>query len=144
LKAYDEALAKLPARLTDLINSTALSVEAYNPDADLKALIEGNRTGPFRPHPHTYDSLEADVPDVSFGIDLRRWSGETGWKSMVGGSGPKRERGAVPEVLAGLLGALEEKYGALADDGMFTSWEQASADVRYRETTILDIRSSIT
>jgi hypothetical protein len=117
LKAYDEALARLPSRLADLTSSTALSVEAYNPDADLKALIEGNRTGPFRPHPHVYESIESDVPDVNFGIDLKRWSGEQGWKSMVGGENSTREKGAIPNVLAGLLGAMEGMYAGIQDEG---------------------------
>jgi hypothetical protein len=68
LKQYEAALARLPTRLGDLQQSTSLSVEAFNPEADLKALIEGNRTGPFRPRPTIYESLESDVPEVLEGL----------------------------------------------------------------------------
>ncbi|OCF37050.1 GTPase activating protein [Kwoniella heveanensis BCC8398] len=120
LKHYEEALARLPSRLNDLQKSTSLSVEAYNPEADIKALIEGNRTGPFRPHPHIYESLESDIPDVNFGIDLRRWSGEHGWKSLV--SAPPRPKGAVPEALEAMLRALNEMYSNVPDDERRKSW----------------------
>ena len=72
LSEYVTALQPLPGRLSDMESSSKLSVEAFNPEADLKALIEGNRTGPFRPQPHIYDSIESDMPDVNFGLDLRR------------------------------------------------------------------------
>ncbi|WVQ96215.1 hypothetical protein IAU59_003319 [Kwoniella sp. CBS 9459] len=120
LKHYEEALAKLPNRLNDLQKGTSLSVEAYNPEADIKALIEGNRTGPFRPHPHIYESLESDIPDVNFGIDLRRWSGEHGWKSLV--SAPPRPKGSVPEALEAMLRALNEMYPNVPDDERRKSW----------------------
>nr|XP_019009105.1 GTPase activating protein [Kwoniella pini CBS 10737]OCF47886.1 GTPase activating protein [Kwoniella pini CBS 10737] len=120
LKHYDEALAKLPDRLRELQKGTSLGVEAFNPEADIKALIEGNRTGPFRPHPHVYESLETDMPDVNFGIDLRRWSGEHGWKSLV--SAPSRPKGAIPEALEALLSALKDMYQAVPDDERRRSW----------------------
>jgi len=115
LKQYEAALARLPTRLNDLQQSTSLSVEAFNPEADLKALIEGNRTGPFRPKPIVYESLESDVPEVNFGIDLRKWAGDQGWRTMV--KTPSREKGAVPEVLEGLLAGLEQMYQDLPDEG---------------------------
>lgn len=115
LKQYEAALARLPSRLGDLQQSTSLSVEAFNPEADLKALIEGNRTGPFRPKPLVYESLETDIPEVNFGIDLRKWYGDQGWKTLV--RTPARPRGAVPEVLEGLLEGLQQKYQELSDDG---------------------------
>lgn len=111
-------MSALPSRLADLIPSTALSVEAFNPDADLKALIEGNRTGPFRPRAHVYTANESDVPDVNFGIDLRRWSGEFGWKGML--HAPKRPR--VPDVLQGLLSALTQMYSTLDEEERRRSW----------------------
>ena len=114
LKTYDEAIARLSIRLEGLVESTTLSVEAFNPDADLKALIEGNRTGQFRPQPHIYDYIESDVPDVNFGIDLRRWSGETGWKSS---KIPERPKGAIPDVLSSLLSTLTEMYKEIPDEG---------------------------
>lgn len=109
------ALARLPSRLGDLQQSTALSVEAFNPEADLKALIEGNRTGPFRPKPLVYESLETDIPEVNFGIDLKKWYGDQGWRTLV--RTPSRPRGAVPEVLEGLLDGLQQKYQEIPDDG---------------------------
>ncbi|KAK6908958.1 hypothetical protein I203_102965 [Kwoniella mangroviensis CBS 8507] len=120
LKHYDEALAKLPQKLRELQQGTTLGVEAFNPEADIKALIEGNRTGPFRPHPHIYESLETDIPDVNFGIDLRRWSGEHGWKSLV--SAPPQPKGAIPEALEALLKALTEMYEGVPDDERRRSW----------------------
>ena len=113
LQQYGEAMARLSPRLSALTESTALSIEAFNPDADLKALIEGNRTGPFRPQPHTYDSI--DMPDVHFGIDLRRWSGELGWKGMM--NAPPRPKGSIPEVLDVMLRCMREMYKGLPDDG---------------------------
>lgn len=115
MKQYEAALSRLPARLASLQEGTTLSVEAYNPDADLKALIEGNRTGPFRPQPHVYESLEVDQPEVSFGIDLRKWAGDAGWRSAA--QAPNREKGAVPEVLTGLLGAISEMGEGRTDEG---------------------------
>lgn len=115
LKQYETALARLPSRLGDLQQSTALSVEAFNPEADLKALIEGNRTGPFRPKPLVYESLETDIPEVNFGIDLKKWYGDQGWRTMV--RTPVRPRGSVPEVLEGLLDGVSQKYQDIPDDG---------------------------
>ena len=120
MKQYDESMSRLPKRLTDLMQSTTLSVEAFNPDADLKALIEGDRTGPFRPRAHIYESVESDVPEVNFGIDLRRWSGEYGWKGML--NAPKRPRGAIPDVLKGMLETLEDMYQEIPDEERRRSW----------------------
>lgn len=118
LEAYTQVMAALLPRLNDLSPSTALSVEAFNPDADLKALIEGNRTGLFRPHAHVYQSVGSDIPEVNFGIDLRRWSGEFGWKGML--HAPKRPR--VPDVLQGLLSALASLYTPLDEEERRRSW----------------------
>lgn len=109
----------MPARLGDLQQSTALSVEAFNPEADLKALIEGNRTGPFRPKPLVYESMETDVPEVNFGIDLRKWYGDQGWRTIV--RAPPRPRGAVPDVLEGLISGLQQKYQDVSHDGEISS-----------------------
>ncbi|ODO00626.1 GTPase activating protein [Cryptococcus wingfieldii CBS 7118] len=121
LKEYEHTLAKLPSRLANIQQSTALSVEAFNPDTDLKALIEGNRTGPFRPQAYVYESLESDLPDVNFGIDLRRWSGERGWKSLVR-TRTKRSKGAIPEVLEAMLRALNEMYEDLSEEERRRGW----------------------
>lgn len=107
LKHYEQIMGKLPKRLENVQESTQLSVEAFNPEADLKALIEGNRTGTFRPRPHVYESIESEAPEVNFGIDLRRWSGEHAWKAQV--EGQSRPKDAIPEVLSALQQALKEK-----------------------------------
>ncbi|CAK9784874.1 hypothetical protein CC85DRAFT_257483 [Cutaneotrichosporon oleaginosum] len=120
LKHYEVALAKLPKRLAQGDEATALAVETYNPEADLKALIEGSRTGPFRPRPHIYESVESEVPDVNFGIDLRRWSGETGWKSLI--NAPQRAKDAIPDVLEGLLTAIGVMGASLPDDERRKAW----------------------
>lgn len=96
-------------------------VESFNPDADLKALIEGNRTGPFRPQAHVYEGLESEVPDVSFGVDLRKWAGDTGWRSAL--KAPKREKGSVPPVLQGLLEGVKELGSGVPDDGQLEAYK---------------------
>ena len=136
LNEYEEALARLPERLQGLSASTSLSVETFNPEADVKALIEGSRTGPFRPHPHVYESAESELPEVNFGIDLRRWSGEQGWKSMV--NAPSRTKVAIPEALEAMLLAMTEMYQGVPDDGETHSARKADVDDR-RAETILDI-----
>ncbi|WVQ79532.1 hypothetical protein IAT38_001631 [Cryptococcus sp. DSM 104549] len=119
LKQYEEALEKLPTKLLALQKGTSLSVEAYNPEADIKALIEGNRTGPFRPNPHIYESIESDAPEVNFGINLRRWSGEHGWKSLV--NAPSRPKG-IPEALEAMLTALSEMYEGISEEERRRAW----------------------
>lgn len=121
---YDQALARLPARLSSIQSQTHLSIETFNPNADLRSLIEGHRTGPFKPQAHVYESLEVDQPDVSFGIDLKRWAGETGWKAAT--SAPKREKGAVPGVLEGLLSGISALDEGLPDEGMSNHFAEQS------------------
>jgi hypothetical protein len=104
----------------------------------LLALIEGSRTGNFvsspppdirnfrpklispsqRPKAHIYDSLDSDDYDVTFGIDLRKWGGQQGWKAIMrkeATEGSPRE--PIPHVLTALLQGLEEKYNDVSDDG---------------------------
>lgn len=141
LKQYETTLAKLPSKLANFQKSTELSVEAFNPEADIKALIEGNRTGPFRPQSHVYESVDTDVPDVNFGIDLRRWSGERGWKSLV--HAPKREKGAIPEALEALLGALAEMYEGISEEGKSgLVGYRLYAHTLLRATPSMDLRSA--
>jgi hypothetical protein len=120
LKHYETAIGKLPKRLETLQESTQLSVEAFNPEADLKALIEGSRTGPFRPRPHVYEPVESSIPEVNYGIDLRRWSGEGAWKQMV--NAPKRPKDAVPDVLTAFLQAATEMSADLEPAERRKSW----------------------
>ncbi len=71
-----------------------------------------------RPIPHVYEPLDSDEVDVAFGIDLRKWAGEQGWKSMIKSGQDKavKHKGSIPEVLHAMLGALDEMYAAV-DDG---------------------------
>ena len=157
LKQYDEALAKLPARLNTIQKQTQLSIETYNPEADLRSLIEGHRTGPFKPQAQVYESLEVDLPDVNFGIDLRRWAGDHGWKAAT--TMPRREKGAVPVVLEGLLNGIANLYEGLEDAGtslrssfgaVLEALQTSPATIRFlpdsradhgRKTQVMDIRS---
>lgn len=105
-------------RVPQLLNESDLAMQ---PENDLKALIEGYRTGPFRPDPKIYESITHET-DSSFGIDLRKWAGE-------GAFGPMRSIDSMeqlnaptprdlPPVLTGALKALKRAYGKLpSDDG---------------------------
>ena len=52
---------------------------------------------------------------MNFGIDLRRWSGDYQWRDSTGPA--KREKGAIPDVIRGLLAGLEELYTGISEDG---------------------------
>uniref|UniRef100_A0A0W0G9W1 Uncharacterized protein n=1 Tax=Moniliophthora roreri TaxID=221103 RepID=A0A0W0G9W1_MONRR len=111
LLQYQGTLANLPKSLESSIERQSTLITAYQPEADLSALIERYRTGPFRPHPHVYESVAHDESDVLFGVDLRKWA-EVGYMSQP--SDDKKE--AVPEVLSALLRALERAYARLPND----------------------------
>ena len=89
-------------------------IASYQPEADLKALIEQYRTGPFRPNPHVYESLAHDESDVVFGVDLRKWVDAGFWNASANGSQERRD--TIPPVLTTLLNALSEAYGKLPND----------------------------
>lgn len=71
-----------------------------------------------RPKAHIYDSLDSDDYDVVFGIDLRKWGGQQGWKAIM-----RREADAscprelVPHGLTAMLQCLTEKYKEVPDAG---------------------------
>lgn len=106
--------------------------------ASFRAMIENNRIGNFvsmtsrcsckrilttsfpqRPTPHIYESLDSEIPEVSFGIDLRKWAGSN-WKSILRDSGNEKPNGSstgsVPPAFMALLKGLEMKYPEIPDD----------------------------
>jgi hypothetical protein len=112
LLQYQGTLANIPKALEPSIERSATLVASYQPDADLTALIERYRTGPFRPVPQLYESLAHDESDVVFGIDLRKWA-EGGWDTLTSGEEKKE---LIPPVLTALLDALNEAYDRLPND----------------------------
>lgn len=76
-----------------------------------------------RPKAHIYDSLDSDDYDVTFGIDLRKWGGQQGWKAIMRkeASSEGSRRDAVPHVLVALIRGLDEKYKEVSDDSELRS-----------------------
>lgn len=112
LLQYHGTLANLPSALQPSLDRSSTLIASYQPEADLRALIERYRTGPFKPQAHVYESITHDESDVYFGIDLRKWA-DGGWRALRGGAAEKE---TVPEVLTSLLTALNVAYPKLADD----------------------------
>jgi hypothetical protein len=80
-----------------------------------------------RPTPHIYESLDSEIPEVSFGIDLRKWAGSN-WKSILRDSGNEKNAGSVPPAFMALLKGLEIKYPEIPDDRTFNqTWRACSA-----------------
>ncbi|KAG0709279.1 hypothetical protein DFH29DRAFT_820737 [Suillus ampliporus] len=112
LLQYQGTLATIPKAFEPSIERSATLVASYQPDADLTALMERYRTGPFRPVPQLYESVAHDESDVVFGIDLRKWA-EGGWNALTSG---EEKKDLIPPVLTALLNALNETYGRLPND----------------------------
>ncbi|KAJ9091822.1 hypothetical protein QFC19_008935 [Naganishia cerealis] len=78
-----------------------------------------------RPTPHIYESLDSDEPDVSFGIDLRKWAGSN-WKAILRDSSNEKANGSgkgnVPPAFVALLKGLEMKYSEVPDELQRKSW----------------------
>lgn len=74
LLQYHGTLANLPSSMQPSLDRSSTLIASYQPEADLRALIERYRTGPFKPHAHVYESITHDEADVHFGIDLRKWA----------------------------------------------------------------------
>ncbi|KAG8912112.1 hypothetical protein FRC00_005259 [Tulasnella sp. 408] len=119
LQQYQEVITSLHNPISASDERASLLTMAFMPENDLKALIEGYRTGPFRPDPKIYESITHET-DSSFGIDLRKWAGE-------GAFGPMRSIDNIeqlnaptprdlPPVLTGALKALKRAYGKLPSD----------------------------
>ncbi|OSD03102.1 hypothetical protein PYCCODRAFT_1494927 [Trametes coccinea BRFM310] len=112
LTQYYNSLSKVSKSTTESNERVDTLIAAYQPEQDIKVLIERCRTGPFRPAPQVYESISHDESDVVFGIDLRRWADSAYWN--VAGAGERKEE--APPVLTALLGALLEAYPKLPND----------------------------
>ena len=112
LLQYQGTLANLPKVLKAIDDRSSTLVASYQPENDLKALIERYRTGPFHPTPQVYESVAHDESDVVFGIDLRKWA-EGGWDTLSSG---EQKKELYPNVLSALLGGLKEAYEKLPND----------------------------
>ena len=118
LTQYHAALGKLSENYAASKDKVETLITTFQPEQDVKVLIERYRTGPFRPVAQVYESIAHDESDVVFGIDLRKWADAAYW-SVSSPPGEKKEE--VPPVFASLLGALVEPYPKLPND-MGTSW----------------------
>ena len=98
--------------MTASIEHSSTLIASYQPEADLKALIEQYRTGPFRPSAHIYESVSHDEYDVVYGIDLRKWADLGTWSA----SGTEDKKDTIPPVLSTLLSTLLERYPLLPSD----------------------------
>lgn len=115
LGQYQACLESLSKGTTTSLERSSTLVASYQPESDLKALIEQYRTGPFRPNPHVYESVAHDESDVVFGIDLRKWADSGLWTTNGSPASPE-QKDMIPPVLTALLGALTEAYGKLPGD----------------------------
>jgi hypothetical protein len=118
LGQYHAVISTLPGRMQAWTSDVKIAIDAFKPDADFRAMIENNRIGNFRPTPHVYESLDSDEPEVSFGIDLRKWAGSN-WKAILRDSGNEKNgagKGSVPSAFMALLKGLEMKYPEVSDD----------------------------
>lgn len=85
-------------------------------------MIESDRTGDFQPRAHVYESYDTLDTSSCFGIDLRKWSGQQSWKSVVKAGDPK-SGATVPAVLTAMLQAIEAKQKvASSDDEKRKAW----------------------
>lgn len=112
LSQYQTALMHLPSDTQPSLERSATLIASFQPESDLRALIERYRTGPFMPSAQVYESITHDEADAYFGIDLRKWA-DGGWNAVRNGEEPKEQ---VPEVLTAMLKALTDKYPTMAND----------------------------
>lgn len=115
LHQYHGAVSGLPKAYEGTLERSSTLITSFQPEADLKALCERFRTGPFRPEPQVYESVAHDECDVVFGIDLRKWA-DSGMFSSGFEIGSPDKRDEVPPVLTVMLAALGEVYPNLPDD----------------------------
>ena len=114
LLQFQGTLANLPRALEPALERSRARIAAFLPEADLLALIERYRTGPFRPRAPVYESVAHDDADVLFGVDLRKWA-EGGWAALRAG---EERKDALPPVVPALLAGLAAAYARLpSDDG---------------------------
>lgn len=110
LRQFEAVIARLPEKIAAYNISAKTAIDAFQPEADLVAMIESNRTGDFRPTPHIYESWGSFQTDSCFGVDLRKWSGQQSWKAvMKGGESHKTTANDIPVVLDALLQSIKEK-----------------------------------
>ena len=112
MSQYQTALMHLPSDVKPSLERSATLIASFQPESDLRALIERYRTGPFMPVAQLYESITHDEADAYFGIDLRKWA-DGGWNAVRNGEEPKE---TIPDVLTVLLAALKEKYPKLQND----------------------------
>ncbi|KZP11489.1 hypothetical protein FIBSPDRAFT_1050728 [Athelia psychrophila] len=110
LLQYQATLRSLNKALDAPNERSSTLIAAYQPDLDLKALIERYRTGPFHPMPQVYESPAHDESDMLFGLDLRKWAPHGA--EMTG----ENAKELYPNVLAALLTGLAAAYGKLPND----------------------------
>lgn len=55
------------------------------------------------------------MPDVMFGIDLRKWAGEGGWNA-VRAKEDQKELVEIPNIVTCLLAGMNEAYEKLPND----------------------------
>ncbi|KAH9935934.1 uncharacterized protein BXZ73DRAFT_89427 [Epithele typhae] len=112
LAQYHTELGKLSTSYSSSTVHVETLMTSFQPESDIKVLIERSRTGPFRPVAQVYESIAHDESDVVFGIDLRKWADSAYWN--VTAPGEKKEE--VPPMLSALLAALVEAYPKLPSD----------------------------
>ncbi|THH16990.1 hypothetical protein EUX98_g9211, partial [Antrodiella citrinella] len=117
LTQYQTCVEGLTKAVAPSFEKSSALVASFQPEADLRALIEQYRTGPFRPEAQVYESVSHDESDVVFGIDLRKWADLGTWNHVAGAVEEKKEhKDLVPPVLSSLLHALQEAYQAMPND----------------------------
>jgi hypothetical protein len=114
LLQYQGTLSALSKKIQLSNEHSSTLIAAFQPEADLIALMERYRTGPFRPTAHVYESVAHDTTDVFFGLDLRKWAGESKWPALR--SPPDDKKGTIPPVLIALLSALKNAYVKMQSD----------------------------
>jgi hypothetical protein len=112
LLQYQGTLANLPKGLDSSNERSSTLIASYNPETDLKGLIERYRTGPFRPQAQVYESIAHDESDVVFGIDLRKWSEGGLWATNE----EQAKQTTVPPLISAFLVALDASYTRLPND----------------------------
>ncbi|TCD61771.1 hypothetical protein EIP91_007949 [Steccherinum ochraceum] len=117
INQYHTCVEGYPKAIAPSFERSATLVASYQPEADLRALIEQYRTGPFRPEAQVYESVSHDESDVVFGIDLRKWADLGTWNHAAQTAEEKKDpKELVPPVLNALLNALVEAYMAMPND----------------------------
>ena len=142
LTQYYNCLSKVSKAYSGNNERVENLIASYQPEQDIKVLIERSRTGPFRPVAQVYESIAHDESDVVFGIDLRKWADSAYWN--VTSPGEKKED--IPPLLTSLFAALAEAYPKLPNDAGLSfvlCVEVAYTDHPSREAQNLDLRGPV-